>query len=308
MSSLIDLDHNASGSQTDQNDNSSYGRTKSSVSNTSSVMSLGIIPFGFEARTSYDASESLALTRSENFHIKPKPVDNDIWKRPPPNFRAQNFASHPPKRNSRDSMQPWKYGTIPGKREIIKRPKVTILPHILNPKTPEGTRFHTQFNIPDSYDGKVEMARELTNKADPYENPKPHDFRDLPPLKPLGLDEFVTEYEKDPYSIHFKSNRLNILWDLATKTPTERDIRGTQMAPPLHQPPKWEARLILEKDRFPNKDYTYTRYRRYVRSPHSALMQRACDALEAKWAREKLEKEIAKKNQENQPLEQIKTY
>lgn len=160
-------------------DKSSYGRTQSSLSGASSITSLGIIPFGFESRTSYDASEALTLSRSENFRLPPPVVDDDIWKRPPPNFRAQNFASHPPKRNSRESMQPWKYGTIPGQRQFVKRPKITVLPHILNPKPQEDRRFHTRFNIPDSYDSKMEMARELMNKAEPYENPKPFDSRDV---------------------------------------------------------------------------------------------------------------------------------
>lgn len=191
-------------------------------------------------------------------------------------------------------MCPWKYGTIPGQREIIKRPTITVLPHILNPKSPDGGRFLTRFNIPDSYEAKVTMAQELTNKAGEYEDPKPHDHRDLPPLKPLGLDEFDTRYEKDPYNLHFKSNRLNILWDLSRKNPTERDIRGRQMCPPLHQPPKWESRLHLPQDSFPNKDNSYTRYRRRNRSPHEALMDRICDNLASKWEKEKLDKEIEK--------------
>jgi hypothetical protein len=31
-----------------------------------------------------------------------------------------------------------------------------------------------------------------------------------PPLKKLGLDEFVMDYEKDPYNINFHTGRLNI--------------------------------------------------------------------------------------------------
>ena len=117
------------------------------------------------------------MSRSENFALKPPPKDDDIWKRPPPNFKAQGHASKPPKRNSRDSMCPWKYGTIPGKREVIKRPQITVLPHILNPQSPEGVRFHTRFNIPDSYQAKVVMAQELVNNCGEYSNPKPHDHR-----------------------------------------------------------------------------------------------------------------------------------
>ena len=51
---------------------------------------------------------------------------------------------------------------------------------------------------------------------------------------------------------------LFAVWDLSRKNPTERDIRGRQMCPPLHQPPKWESRLHLPQDSFPNKDNSYT--------------------------------------------------
>ena len=56
----------------------------------------------------------------------------------------------------------------------------------------------------------------------------------------------------------FQNKFSFIVWDLATKPPTERDIRGRQMAPPLHQPPKYEEELHLDKDRWPDKDYTYS--------------------------------------------------
>lgn len=31
-----------------------------------------------------------------------------------------------------------------------------------------------------------------------------------PPIKKLGLDEFVMDYDKDPYNIYFHTGRLNI--------------------------------------------------------------------------------------------------
>ena len=42
------------------------------------------------------------------------------------------------------------------------------------------------------------------------------------------------------------------------KAPTERDIKGRQMAPPLIQPPKWENRLILPKTHWPESYNAYT--------------------------------------------------
>ena len=78
--------------------------------------------FGFDGKTSFDAERELMKNRSEHFLIKEKESIDDIWKRPPPDFRLQMFAPKPPKRNSREAMQPWKYGTLPGQKPV-KREK-----------------------------------------------------------------------------------------------------------------------------------------------------------------------------------------
>ena len=153
--------------------------TRKSAVNSATSWSGGFadIPFGFEAKTSYDASETLLHNRSEKFKVKPLPPDDDIWKRPPPDFRPQNFAPKPPKRNSRESQQPWKYGTFPG-HTSVKSPKVVRLPYILQPQPPKDTPFVTQFpDIPGSYEAKVEAAKEGFFKPGPYQPPVPHDFR-----------------------------------------------------------------------------------------------------------------------------------
>ena len=49
--------------------------------------SLGLVQFGFHAKTSHDADEALLQTRSENYKAPPPTIDNDVWKRPPPDFR-----------------------------------------------------------------------------------------------------------------------------------------------------------------------------------------------------------------------------
>jgi hypothetical protein len=61
------------------------GSSSSTPSNHPS--SLGIVQFGFHAKTAHDADEALLHTRSENFNVPPPPPDRDVWKRPPPDFR-----------------------------------------------------------------------------------------------------------------------------------------------------------------------------------------------------------------------------
>ena len=157
-------------------------RTSSSADgrgSSASAKSLFINPFGFDSKTSYDATEALLQCRSDGFELPEPEVDDDIWKRPPPDFRPQCYAPNPPKRNSREAMKPWNYGTIPGKREIVKRQKGTVrLPHLLQEQTDEKARFVTDgFDIPDSYQARLMFAKEGMNKPGPFIDPKHHDFR-----------------------------------------------------------------------------------------------------------------------------------
>jgi len=268
--------------------------TKVVSSSTSWSNGLSTHPFGFDAKTSYDAAETLLKSRSESFLLKPPQKDDDIWKRPPPDFRPQRFAPKPPKRNSRDAMQPWKYGTIPGKKEVVKKTNVVHLPHILNPKKNDEKEFKTRFtDLMDAFDAKMEYVKEGMYKPGLYQMPKPHDFRGYPPIKSLGLDEFDVWYNKDPYNIHFLTRNLNIIHGLNSRPLSGSQHHGRQMAPPLTPKPHWEARLIMEKDAWPLKSASYTRYRRQGRDPRSALMSRIDHHLSAEWAKEQLERQLA---------------
>ena len=69
--------------------------------------------YDFTAKASFDASQHLLKSRSDTFLLGAKIPDNDIWKRPPPDFKPQIYAPKPPKRNSRDAMRPWSYTGYP---------------------------------------------------------------------------------------------------------------------------------------------------------------------------------------------------
>ncbi|KAK3108250.1 hypothetical protein FSP39_004103 [Pinctada imbricata] len=260
----------------------------------SASSSLAIIPFGFHSKTQYDANESLIQIRSENF-TKPVPEkDDDIWKRPPPDFRPQVFAPKPPKRNSRASMQPERYGTFPGKYVTFRRPEQTTIPHILLPPKPDEGRMVLRFHIDRPFTAKKKFVREGMYSPGEYAMPKPHDHRGYPPLKKLGLDEFLTEYDKDPYNIRFHSDRLNIIHGVPLEKATDRDIRGLQMAPPKTPELKWDRKLILDRERWPTRPGELNRHRLRHRPAHSAFMDRISGTLESQWAKEKMEKELQK--------------
>ncbi|KAK3765699.1 hypothetical protein RRG08_026175 [Elysia crispata] len=267
-------------------------RLESTAPSEGTPSSLGIVQFGFHAKTSYDADEALLQTRSENFKLQAGEKDRDIWKRPPPDFRYVVYDPNPPKRNTVDSMQPWKFGTIPGQREIVKKNKEDgRLPRLFDQKQKEP-EIITRFHIDRPFTAKKKFVREGMNPAGFYENPKLHDYRQYPPLKKLGLDEFITTYEKDPYGIHFKSKRLNHIHGLPSDPP-ERDLaEGRQMAPSMSAKKKWDSQLILDKTKWPQKNEAFTRYRLRHRQPYSAFMERVERDLTHKWSREQMERAL----------------
>ncbi|PVD30602.1 hypothetical protein C0Q70_09874 [Pomacea canaliculata] len=86
------------------------------------------------------------------------------------------------------------------------------------------------------------------------------DFYVATPLYPdsLGLEEFDTSYEKDPYNLNFKSRHLDIVHGIAPGA-AERDLQpGRQMAPPMSAKPKWDTKLILEKTSWPQRFEGFT--------------------------------------------------
>lgn len=267
-------------------------RLESTVPSEGTPSSLGIVQFGFHAKTSYDADEALLQTRSENFKLQQEERDRDIWKRPPPDFRYVVYDPNPPKRNTVDSMQPWNFGTIPGQREIVKKKKDSgRLPRLFDQKQREP-EIITRFHIDRPFTAKKKFVKGGMNPAGSYENPKQHDFRQYPPLKKLGLDEFITTYEKDPYGIHFKSKRLNHIHGLPSDPPQRNLAEGRQMAPAMSAKKKWEPELILDKTKWPQKNEAFTRYRLRHRQPYSAFMERVERDLTHKWSREQLDKAL----------------
>ena len=143
----------------------------------SAASSFTYVPFGFTAKTQYAANDSLIQIRSENFSKVIPEKDNDIWKRPPPDFRPQVFAPKPPKRNSREAMKPENYGTFPGKHQTVKRPERQVIPHMLRPAKPDQGRMSLQFHIDRPFTAKKKFVREGMYKAGQFRNPQPHDFR-----------------------------------------------------------------------------------------------------------------------------------
>jgi len=159
---------------------SSRERSRAGSSSTAHEESLyAINPFNFDAKTSYEATESLLQTRAAAYERPEPPKDHDIWKLPPPDFRPQCYEPRPPPRNSREAIKPWKYGTIPGRRPqpITRHSAPLRLPSILQERQEEEGQFVTAFKIDGPWEAKLLYVKEGVFRPGRYQMPKPHDFR-----------------------------------------------------------------------------------------------------------------------------------
>ncbi|KAH9524757.1 hypothetical protein Btru_027738 [Bulinus truncatus] len=245
------------------------------------------VNFNFYTKTLFDAGGTLLQTRSAHFREPPEEKDDDIWRRKPPDFRYAVYDPHPPKRNTVESMQPWRYGTIPGQMEVIRRARSeSRLPRLLQDNREEEPQFNTRFRIERPFTAKKNFVANGTYKPGPYESPKPHDFRQYPPIKSLGLDEFVTSHDRDPEGLQFKSQRLNHIFGLPNEPPERDLVPGRQMGKPMSGKKHWDPQLILDQDPWPRKSAAFTRHRRRHRQAYSAFMERVENALTTAWTQE----------------------
>jgi hypothetical protein len=151
------------------------------LSKISSVKNLGR-SFDFHTRTRFDATQTILQSRSDSYIIRPPPSDNDIWRRKPPDFRAQDFAPRPPPRNSQYAVKPWLYSTQKDsfyEKGLQEKKEEILLPEIAKPMTQSADwpEFVRRFHIVDSEEARQAFVREGKFSDEPYEPPKPHDFR-----------------------------------------------------------------------------------------------------------------------------------
>ncbi|XP_074659314.1 putative uncharacterized protein C7orf78 [Tubulanus polymorphus] len=274
------------------------GQRKKRNSNTSCSLDdtelTTINPFGFSSQTAYNAKENLLKCRSDTYLIRHEPPDVDIWSRKPPDFRPQSFAPKPPPRNSREAMKPWRYTNASDgyyNWRLSEKRDGLVLPSLLRPSWQDPRpKFRTKFDFPDPHEARVDAVKTKTFKQGPYTNPKPHDHRGLPPISQLGLDEFLTDYERDPFNIKFESQRLHTIIGPPPQI-VPRQVLPGRFVEPVDKLEKWSRHLILDKDRYPDRPGSYTRFRRQ-RPARSAFLNRVEERLTSDWAREQMEQAL----------------
>ncbi|KAL5006284.1 hypothetical protein ScPMuIL_015090 [Solemya velum] len=152
--------------------------------------------------------------------------------------------------------------------------------------------FVTLFRIERPFTAKKKFVKKGKNEEKQYVMPQPHDFRQYPSIKKMGLPQFSVDYEKDPFDINFHTKRLNTIHGGFLDTAVDRDIRGRQMAPPKSPQPKFDREWILDSEPYPIKTAAYTRYPLKYRPPRSAFLERVTTCLHNKWTREQFDSEI----------------
>lgn len=260
--------------------------------------------FEFTDKVRFAAKQDTINRRSENFKLPTEERIIDVWTLKPPNFNPQAFAVKLPERNSREAVRPERYNTESGeqyetvktsaadrkkdhRREAELRAMVREASSIHLPPSELSRRppFGLRFRMKDAHEARLHSVKHGTYKLDQYQMPKPHDFRQYPPLKSLGLPEFLTSYEHDPMGLKFKSRRLNTITGPGLQV-VQRDVEpGSNLSHSSPRPQSWDKKLVLPKYPFPNKIHAFSRHRRIDRSARSAFLERA-EAMMIKRARE----------------------
>ncbi len=222
-------------------------------------------PFSFEGRISFDAHQDLSKTRSSNFHIRHPPKDDDIWKIPPPDFRPQNFAPKPLKRNSREAMKPWKYGTLPVINHGSKKERKMFVPHVLqlencktrkrSPKEEQRADFVTKFDRPRCLSSRITKLQRVKS---PKEEQSPDFVTKFD--RPRCLSSRITKLKSDNCKVTTKegqpqdfvtrfdrprclSSRITKLQSENNKIITKLQWENCTRSPKAEQPPDFVTRF-----------------------------------------------------------------
>lgn len=114
-----------------------------------------------------------------------------VWDKKPIDFSPRLYHPRPPKRNSRESMKPWKYGRDSHREvcgSVSSSAKLRIpldLKDYLRDKSHkemiEETRsdFQRSFRLLTANGARIEASKSMgfRDGLDQYRNPEPHDFR-----------------------------------------------------------------------------------------------------------------------------------
>ena len=124
--------------------------------------------------------------------------DREIWNRKAPDFSPRLYDPKPPKRNSSDAIQPWKYAAAAA--EAAASRAVAVERESPNSATKNGVGFSSDLRLPvkrlpwtyeatgefltrfkelEPHEARILFVRNGVYPKPPYISPKPHDFRQV---------------------------------------------------------------------------------------------------------------------------------
>lgn len=115
---------------------------------------------------------------------------SSIWDRKPIDFSPRLYQPKPPKRNSKEAMKPWKYGsketTSKQQSQEIEKPPLDLSAYLsekskIDWQNDENSResFQGSFRLLTANRARIEASKTMgfRDGLDQYKNPMPHDFR-----------------------------------------------------------------------------------------------------------------------------------
>ncbi|CAF3492831.1 unnamed protein product [Adineta steineri] len=203
-----------------------------------------------------------------NFHPNRKKITRTL--------SVQDLAAKQPRQKFRDPFNP----AVMKPFEVLHENHFTKSKHSLD----DRDKFLLDPRL------KYEKVKRMLN-TEPYQMPKPHDFRQYPDMKDLDQSEFETKYDHDPGNIRFFTQHLNTLWLQERENERVPIIKNSvpEMYRNLTAKPKYDAKLILPKVTYPNKTVNFSRYRNSTRSVQSAYWERVEDHFNERQNKQRLE-------------------
>ncbi|KAK2909787.1 hypothetical protein Q8A73_007502 [Channa argus] len=206
---------------------------------------------GFERKIQFSASQDLYFARSKYFKLPEPESWGDAWSIKPPDFSLRVYTSvsvpQSKERQAHLNVQ---------QRSDTKRKTAKSLTNVLHEryKRKDPPKFITSYRPPGALESELMFIRTGKYPSEPYQNPKPHNFRPLDETLPV----IVTTYERDPGDLILKLKHLDTLRTTNTDPHFSSTETKTKMDTFKPAEPKWDARLILPQLPWPPKSASFT--------------------------------------------------
>lgn len=169
-------------------------------------MSLVGPTFLFDDRKRFDAQLEHDRVRNQLLTDIEPARTADPWKQRPVDFSMKNF--HPNRKKTKEIFPLTSSSNEKSSIEFDFQLDSSVMEPFVSPfdENSQRTGDSDDFDLDPRI--RYERVKRMLN-TEQYRNPQPHDFRQYPDLKQLGLPEFQTKYHRDPYNLKFLSQRLN---------------------------------------------------------------------------------------------------